>query len=613
MNLRATLSILAICASLVSFPVLAQLPSTLWTRSFGGDGHDYLNCLQLTSDGGFIGTGYTHTFGAGAADFWLLKFDEQGHQIWMQTYGGPDHDYAYCVRQTSDDCFIIAGRTKSFGTPAVFDGWLVKADAEGNELWSHTYGSGLNQEIRCVIQTADNGFLLAGSESVPSPANEDIMLIKTDYEGNVVWTHFIEGDLVDNLIYDVQQCSDGNYIMTGYSAPNICLIKADTLGNVLWWQNFDDVQGHGKSVRETADGGFILTGDAFSLSGDVGAAFLFKTDPDGDIEWHRFFGGEDEETGECVQLTQDGGYILTGQTRSLGNQYDIFVIKTDADGDPQWSQTYFDYGSSDQASWVLQTPDDGYILAGTSNLLEANIHKQGWLIRLDREDPRLNFSLNPLSPIEMKWEIVDALFKAEINNSTAAPVTFDVWTEAEYPNGDIVGPILLRQGLSLMPGDQIEVRLAQNVPNNLPVGTYLYRGYAGTYPSDILTTSEFTVCILESPTAQTKGEWAVSGNWPYREVGRDPAIPGELSITSVYPNPFNPAALISVNLIHASELSVLVYNVTGQQVAELAQGLYNAGDHQFLFDGRGFSSGIYLVRAATTEGIEVTKKIVLVK
>jgi hypothetical protein len=143
--------------------VTAQVPGdTLWTKCYGGLGSDKGAEVQLTSDGGYIITGRTGSFGAGARDAYLIKTDANGDTLWTKTYGGLDWDYAYSVKQTTDGGFIVVGGSKSFSSGGDYDVYLIKTDANGDTLWTRTYG-GTDIEYGSSVQlTSDGGYVIIG-------------------------------------------------------------------------------------------------------------------------------------------------------------------------------------------------------------------------------------------------------------------------------------------------------------------------------------------------------------------------------------------------------------------------------------------------------------------
>ncbi len=341
---------------------------TCWVRSFGGGGDDVGYSVQQTSDGGYIITGETDSYGAGKHDLWLIKTDVNGNKEWERTLGGSGHDVGYSIQETSDGGYIITGATTSYGT-GWNDVWLIKIDKNGNKEWDRTFGGGEDDVGYSVQKTTDGGYVITGWTESYGEGGADVWLIKTDREGNKEWERTFGGG-GDDVGYSVQQTSDGGYIITGVTKlngsywSNVWLIKTDAEGNKEWDRTFggggDDV---GYSVQQTTDGGYIITGYICSY-GAGNDLWLIKTDAEGNKEWDRVFGGGGDDVGYAVQQTSDGGYIITGTTTSYGAGWgDVWLIKTDAEGNKEWDRTF---GGSDKdiGHSVQQTTDGAYIITG---------------------------------------------------------------------------------------------------------------------------------------------------------------------------------------------------------------------------------------------------------
>lgn len=156
--------------------LFAQAPDSLWIKTYGGTSSDYGWSVQQTSDGGYIITGYTSSFGAG--NVLLLKTNPFGDALWIMTFGGADHEYGRSVQETTDGGYIIAGYTRSFGA-GDGDVYLIKTDSSGDTLWTKTYGGTSYDYGWAVQQTTDGGYIVAGATLSFGAGVWDVYLIKT--------------------------------------------------------------------------------------------------------------------------------------------------------------------------------------------------------------------------------------------------------------------------------------------------------------------------------------------------------------------------------------------------------------------------------------------------
>jgi len=350
---------------------------TTFQKTYGGPTGDFGQSVQQTNDGGFIITGITE-LGAGPSDVYLVKTDSNGVLLWSKTFGGPGNESGYSVQQTNDGGFIITGNTDGFGAGGSWDVYLVKTDSNGVLQWSKTFGGTGSDEGYSVQQTNDGGFIIAGYTT--SFGGGDVYLVKTFSDGTLQWTKTYGYSLPSNdMGKSVQQTIDGGFIITGLtskdeSAFDVYLVKTDSVGTLLWAKTFGDtlLDDIGNSVIQTTDGGFIITGTKTHTVTDslgtyyYGDVYLIKTASDGTMLWTKTYGGTRADEGYSVQQTNDGGFIISGFTQSFGNG--VYLMKTALDGTLQWSKTYApapavfaNYGYS-----VQQTSDGGFIISGNT-------------------------------------------------------------------------------------------------------------------------------------------------------------------------------------------------------------------------------------------------------
>ena len=345
----------------ISFVVLilifcnSKIFASEWSKTFGGSANDRGYSVQQNADGGFIVAGVTESFGDELSDVFLIKTDDSGNKKWSKIFGEIGLlDTGYSVQQTADGGFIITGEK---GTHA----YLIKTNSSGNKQWGKSigaYGSGYS-----VQQTADGGFIITGLYFGDEDA--DVYLIKTNGSGNVQWSKIFGGIYISDVGYSVQQTNDGGFIITGRTEFDAYLIKTNASGNKQWSKTFGGTsEDTGSSVQQTADGGFIIAGSTKSFGAGGSDVYLIKTDASGSQQWSKTFGGTGEDTGSSVQQTDDGGYIIAGTTDSFGaGGKDVYLTKTDDDGNQEWSKT-FGGTVNDAGLSVQQATDGGYILAG---------------------------------------------------------------------------------------------------------------------------------------------------------------------------------------------------------------------------------------------------------
>jgi hypothetical protein len=363
-----------------------------WDKRFGGTDKDAFYCLQQTQDGGFILGGFSFSKMSGdkmqnsldtstnpnsvsqRGDFWVVKISANGNKEWDKSFGGNRYDLLYTLRQTKDGGYIFGGESNSdisadksqspWGSNKQSDYWVIKTDALGNKEWDKRFG-GINYDaLHTLVETTDGGYILGGISGSDSSGNKtektrggiDYWIVKIDGAGNKQWDKRFGGTRND-LLYSLQQTTDGGYILGGYSGSGIGGDKTQA----LW--------------------------DTFIPGLDMEDYWILKIDSQGNKEWDKGFGGFKTDVCQTIQQTSDGGFLASGSSFSPANgdksennlgQRQTWVVKTDAMGIKEWDKTILTDGV-DAFGSAIQAKDGCYVIADyTSSGVGGYKTQQSW-------------------------------------------------------------------------------------------------------------------------------------------------------------------------------------------------------------------------------------------
>jgi hypothetical protein len=381
-NIRSKkITLLLACSLFASCIVLhAQVPDTLWARTYGGSNVDVAYSACETSDGGYIATGYTFSFGAGQQDVYLVKTNGTGDVLWATTFGGAAMDGAHFVRQVSDGGYVIAAYTESFGGGGK-NVFLIKTDSTGTAEYMRTYSTPLMDVAYAFCETPDGGYMFVGYKNGPSGWYKgDLWILKTNATLDTLWTktHGVAGEDYGNSI---QPTLDSCYIIGGVISPSgnkdLRLVKVDAAGDIIWQQTYGyGLEDVAYGVNLAADGGYIITGYVDGIGQwTAGDLWLLKTDETGDTLWTRRYGGPGEDFGFDVYTTFDNGYAIAGRRGG-----DIWFLRMDSLGDTLGTRTYGGAGTESALS-LYPTSDAGYIIAGYTESFGSGSN-DFWLLRM---------------------------------------------------------------------------------------------------------------------------------------------------------------------------------------------------------------------------------------
>lgn len=365
-------------------------------NTLGGDQNDSAQSVIATNDGGYAILGYTQSNNGTITDktdtsfdYWILKFNAQNTLEWQKTFGGSGDDRGRSIIQTTDGGFAVIGTSNSSDIDVTTnngsqDLWLIKLDNQGNISWEKSFGFSGNDNGIAIIQTTDFGYLITGvldvtasgglgnttNRSTLRHAGGDYWAIKLDTSGNLQWSKFFGGNFTDTPEGAVE-LNDGSFIIAGGSDSrdtdissnkgdyDFWVIKISATGNLIWEKSFGGEEiDEARAIIKTNDGNFVIAGDTQSNNNDVsnvnGAAdvWLIKISSDGNLIWEKTFGGSSFDVSRDIKTTQDNGFILAGSSRS-------------SDGDVSENK-----GQND--AWIIKVDSNGEMLweasVGGSNI-----------------------------------------------------------------------------------------------------------------------------------------------------------------------------------------------------------------------------------------------------
>ena len=407
--------------------------SNTWAKTFAGNDYCQVNSLQKTFNAegepdGYIMSGTSSILdpdGEGGTTYvHVIKTDLSGTRQWSKIFLERGIGSSMFAEQTTDGGYIVVCSGKAYhnpSEPSIWDACIIKVSASGTALWAKAFGGGYPDAGNFVRQTSDDGYIIGGRTLSFSArgmyGQADMYLIRTDPNGNHLWSRNFKEANCNEMASTVQQTSDGGYIVAGYQDLryvhptrylDVYIIKVDDEGREEWSRTFDRGDGFHRAddttafIQQTADGGYIILSHS-KMYGDYdptnpsGTCFwLIKTDERGHITdpvtgaavgWTKVYGTPGADNASFVQPTSDGGYILAGNSNKSptapNKNYDAYLVKVDANGNEQWSNFYGGDGD-DGAGAVQETADGGYVVAGFTTATDGKT-RYVYLFKTDAE------------------------------------------------------------------------------------------------------------------------------------------------------------------------------------------------------------------------------------
>lgn len=356
---------------------------------YNGGADDLFKDISECTDGGFIAVGSTKSFGAGNNDVLLVRTDLNGNLIWAKTIGAAGNDVGNGIAQTSDHGFIIAGTSGSFNNSGNDDVLIIRTDSNGIVLWTKTYGDTLPESAEYILKTSDGNFI-AGGNSYDSIlyVSQDGLQLKIDENGNLIWARIV-GSGAYEAFYASTELPDGSLINAGFTnSGNASAIMERILsdGTSVWRKKFIGAANeYFYDVAYGLNGKIMAVGttNSFGIGGyDV---FMAEVDSTPANQICKTAGTTGAEFANSISATADSGFIISGMTNaySFNGTYDPFVMKVNAAGLIQWNKVYGSPDDADIISAGIPGSNERYIFAGYSYGLGSGNNSAAFLIKTD--------------------------------------------------------------------------------------------------------------------------------------------------------------------------------------------------------------------------------------
>lgn len=329
----------------------------IWSKTYGGTDYDYGNTICKGIEGGYVlGCSVLSddgdiTFNHGGSELWLVKINEAGDIEWEKCFGGSAGEGTYKIKQTTDENYIVVGASSSSDGDVTenkggYDYWIIKINIGGEIIWQKTYGSSEGDIPNDILQTADNGFIIAG------------------------YTLGYDADVVDGT----------------HGQEDYWIIKLDSMGELEWQKTYGGSETDcAYSIVEKPDGGYMSVGLTWSNNGDVSGFhgfydyWLISIDEGGEIEWQKTYGGNSFDAGRCILINSGSDYIIAGGSGSddgdateNNGMGDYWILKIDNEGIIIWQKSIG--GSATETAYALcNSLDNNIVITGYSGSSDYDV------------------------------------------------------------------------------------------------------------------------------------------------------------------------------------------------------------------------------------------------
>lgn len=356
-------------------------PKIVWDRTYDTGKLEYARSILRSSDGGYLVTGCfgrpagsTHV----AEGMYLLKVDSEGKKIWDKKYvvNDTDRGHGHDAVQSGDGGYVVTGSTRSFYTGNV-DLHLLKVDGEGEKVWEKNYGGSRSKSGKAIVQSGDGGFVIAGKITEIAGTKSDVYVLKVDAKGEKVWERTF-GRKGREEASSIVQSGDEGFVLAGLKqkddvmSGDLYVLKVDEDGEKVWERSFGGwYAARGWCIVQSGDGGFVVAGetDVFLSEKNYSTyhVYLLKIDRDGNNVWEKIHTTPQKafSSSSAYRIIQDGdgGFVVTGRSGLA-----LLVLRIDSHGEIVWEKVYEEGNGAELSTWfdLVRSCDGGFVLAGGS-------------------------------------------------------------------------------------------------------------------------------------------------------------------------------------------------------------------------------------------------------
>jgi hypothetical protein len=371
----------------IVFSSVAISQDTLWTKTYGHAGSSDLGlCGDITSDGGFLISGVSVEFTGG--DVWVVRCDSNGDTLWTANYGGARWQQANQIIETADSGAVVVG---DYSVASGDDDlYIIRLDPNGDSLWTRRFGQiGENDGGQSIIELSDNGFLAVGSGR--NAGNTDLYMVKVNSDGDEQWTKHYGGSNAETG-YGVVELSDGGFIITGSTSSgsignsDLWLLRTDSDGDTLWTRKYDFHGGmdRGDAIVSATDGDFVIGGRTWN--GTYANLLGLRVDSLGNQIWASEFGTPSlSEFAESIAMTDDNGFVIGGGSGT--SSFDFYVVRLNSAGDSLWAALYD--GPAGDSDDCYEIKVDGVMIYafGYSDIANPGYDPEYWVVNIIDQTP----------------------------------------------------------------------------------------------------------------------------------------------------------------------------------------------------------------------------------